>query len=302
MSVFGRATFSAAGYAVARPSYPASLFKTVLSYHNARSPTGTLLDLGCGHGLISRELSPHFAKVYATDPSANMVKQTAESTKDPKIIVRQSSAEDLSWLPDNSVDMVVAGQSAHWFDYARVWPELSRVVKPGGSMAFWGYKDNVFVGHKKATEILDRFCYAEGDVVPGVEGMYNYWEPGRYIVRNLLRQIEPPPPAWQDVKRILYDAPPDLAVLPDEETAWLRKRMNLGGLEGYLRTFSSLQAWKDAHPEAKSRAEGGDGDLADIFMDTIIEAEPEWKAMGERWRDAELDVVWGTYILMARRT
>ncbi|POR35581.1 Trans-aconitate 3-methyltransferase [Tolypocladium paradoxum] len=302
MSLFGRATFSAAGYAAARPTYPASLFDMVLAYHNAQSPKGTLLDLGCGHGLIAREMSPQFDQVMGLDTSTGMVKQASSMTDDAKVTFRQGGAEDLGFLPDQSVDMVVAGQSAHWFDYSKAWPELSRVVKPRGSLAFWGYKDNVLVGHPRANKIFDEFCYADGHVAPGLEGMNAYWEqPGRNKVRNLLREVEPPTAQWRDVRRILCDVRDDTAEVPDAETAWMRKRIKLGELEAYVRTFSAFQGWRDAHPEAKSRAEGGQGDLADILMDRIVESEPQWKAMGDGWRDAEAATVWGTYILLAKR-
>ncbi|KAH8173390.1 methyltransferase domain-containing protein [Sarocladium implicatum] len=303
MSVFGRATFSAAGYAAARPSYPPSLFKTLLSYHQGKTSKGSfLVDLGCGHGLVARELAPHFGKTLGTDPSAGMVKQATEMTKDPRVSFEQGSAEDLSPLPDQSVDMVVAGQSAHWYDYSKVWPELRRVVRPGGTMGFFGYKDNMLVGHTRANQIMDQFCYSEGEVAPGVESMNPYWEqPGRNKVRNLLREVVPPASDWKDVDRRLYDVAMDVQELPDEETAWMRKKLNLGGLEGYLRTFSCYQGWRDAHPEVKSRAEGGQGDIVDLLLDRMIESEPTWREAGEGWRDVEVETAWGTYILLARR-
>lgn len=247
-------------------------------------------------------MSPRFAKVVGIDPSAGMIKQASDSTTDPKITFRQGGAEDLSFLADKSVDMIVAGQSAHWFDYSKAWPELARVVKPGGAMAFWGYKDNVLIGHPRANNIFDKFCYGTGEVEPGLEGMNDYWErPGRDKVRKLLREVEPPASQWEDVKRILFDVGGDTNEVPASDEVWMRKSINLGGFEAYLRTFSALQAWKDAHPEMKSRAEGGKGDLADLCMDRIVESEPAWKAMGDSWREAEVETVWGTYILMAKR-
>ena len=276
----------------------------MLAYHNSQtqSPHGTLLDLGCGHGLIARELSPHFAKVYATDPSPGMVAQASKMTDDSKITVKQASTEDLSFLSDNSVDMVVSGQAAHWFDYKKAWPELARVVKPGGSLAFWGYKDNVLLKHPNANRIFDRFCYGDGQIEPGLESMKDYWEqPGRGMVRDLLRNVEPPQAQWGDSQRILYDIDADATEVPDDGTAWMVKKINLGGLLSYVRTFSACQGWKDAHPERKSRAEGGEGDIADILMDRIVESEPEWRALGDKWPDAEATTVWGTYIMLARR-
>ncbi|GAO13212.1 hypothetical protein UVI_02025610 [Ustilaginoidea virens] len=302
MSLFSKATFSAAGYAAARPAYPASLFKTILAYHNVQFASGKLIDIGCGHGLIARAMSPHFSEVVAVDMSPGMLKQAASMTDDPKITFRQASAEDLSFVPDSSVDMIVSGQAAHWFDYNKAWPELRRVLKPGGSLAFWGYKDSVFVGHEKANTIFLNFCYAPEDVEPGMEGMKAYWEqPGRDRLRSLLQQVVPPENEWGNVRRALYGIDPGCSEMPDSETAWMQMRINLGQLEAYVRTFSAFQGWRDAHPELKSRAEGGSGDLADILMERIVESEPEWKRLGDGWRDAPVDTVWGTYILMAKK-
>ncbi|KAG6004052.1 hypothetical protein E4U21_001448 [Claviceps maximensis] len=295
-------TFSAAGYAAARPSYPDSLFKTVLAYHNAQSTSGVLLDIGCGHGLIARAMSPHFGRVVGIDTSPGMIEQAASSTQDAKITFCQASAQDLSFLADEAVDMIVAGQSAHWFDYDRAWPELCRVLKPGGSLAFWGYKDCVLVGHEEANRIFDKFCYADGEVEPGFQGMGAYWEqPGRNILRNLLREVQPPEQDWSDVRRILYDVAPDCSEIPNPELGWMQKRVNLGQLEAYVRTFSAFQAWRDAHPEIKSRAEGGSGDVADFMMQQIVHSEPKWKELGQEWRTAEADLVWGTFILLAKK-
>lgn len=68
----------------------------------------------------------------------------------------QGSAEDLWMLRNSTVDLVVAGmvlsnyrvtgkfstrgflaQSAHWFDWNKVWPEISRILRPGGTVSIW---------------------------------------------------------------------------------------------------------------------------------------------------------------------
>ncbi|KAI1386627.1 S-adenosyl-L-methionine-dependent methyltransferase [Hypoxylon trugodes] len=298
MATFARPTFSAKAYAAFRPTYPPPLFRTVLNYHQLPTPGSTLLDIGCGHGLIARYLRPNFKSVIAIDPSAGMITQAQQTTTDPAITFRQGSAEDLSFLSDGSLDMAVSGQAAHWFDYSKVWPALARVVRPGGTVAFWGYKDNVLVGAEQATVIMEKFVYGFGEVVPGVKGMGPYWEqPGRNIVRNLLRSVQFPEADWEDVKRLEHEPGEE----GSEEVRWLRKTMKLGEVEGYLRTFSCFSSWKEAHPDVKSRADGGEGDILDIMWDHMIDAVPEWKAMGERWREIEVLNDWGTYILMGRR-
>ncbi|KAE8441565.1 hypothetical protein EG329_004684 [Mollisiaceae sp. DMI_Dod_QoI] len=287
LTASSKAGFNALSYAAFRPTYPPQLFKTVLSYH--RGPSSLLLDLGCGHGLISRELSPSFTRVLATDPSSSMITQASSTTSPiqyPNIEFKQASAEDLSFIPDGTLDMVVAGQAAHWFDYSKVWPELSRKVRSGGTVAFWGYKDNIFVDHPEATRLLDYYCYGEKTMGP-------YWEqPGRQILRDKYREIVPPVNEWGDVERVVYE-PGTEGKGSGEGELLMGRRLKLGEVEGYLRTFSSYHNWKAGN--------GGERDIVDVMFEEMVEAESEWKKAGDKWRDVEVENEWGSVILMARK-
>lgn len=209
---------------------------------------------------------------------------------------RQAAAEDLWFVNDAELDMAVAGQAAHWFDYTRVWGELSRTVKKGGTLAFWGYKDNVFVDFPRATSVLDRFCYGDDKMGP-------FWEqPGRDILRGKLRSVVPPEREWEDVRRIEYEPCVDgRGRGKGVGEVLMQKRLKLGEVEGYVRTFSAYWNWIAEHPGEKSRAEGGVGDVVDEMFDEMREVEPEWKKKGEGWRDIEVDNEWGSVILLARR-
>lgn len=292
-----KSSFSASSYAAFRPTYSQAFYTTLLRYHHG--PTTLLLDLGTGHGTTARALSPSFTRILATDPSATMIAQARASSTAPQlrnVEFRQAAAEDLSAVPSGSVDAVVAAQAAHWFDYARAWPELARVVRRGGSLAFWGYKDNVFVEHPRATRILDRYCYAlEGRMMGG------FWEqPGRSILRDLYREIEPPVGEWEEVVRREYE-PGTGGKGSGTGECVMGRRMKLGEVEGYMRTFSAFNNWAEANPGRKAKAEGGEGDVVDECLEEMVEAEPEWKAEGESWREKEVEVEWGSVMLMARR-
>lgn len=282
-----KATFNAASYATFRPSYPPKLFQTVLSYH--RGPKNFLLDLGCGHGLIAREFAPSFTRILATDPSPVMIaqaKSTSTSAAHSNISFAVGTAEDLSAVADGSLDMIVSGQAAHWFNYEAAWPEIARKVRKGGTLAFWGYKDNYFVDYPKATEVLDHYCYGDSTMGP-------YWEqPGRSILRDLYRDIKPPAGEWEDVERIEYE-PGTKGKGSGEGTLLMEKRLKLGEMEGYARTFSSYHNWKAKHGDEK--------DMVDIMFEKMLEAEPEWKKQGEAWRDFEVENEWGSVILLARK-
>jgi len=295
MATFAKSTFSAASYAAFRPTYPPTIFRTVLEYH--RGPKNLCLDLGCGHGLISRELALSFTCVIGTDPSGGMIKQAQSSTTQKNVSFREASAEDLSFIEDGSLDMVVAGQAAHWFDFGKVWPALKQKLRKGGTLAFWGYKDNVFVDYPKASKVLGHYCYG-----PGKDLMGMYWEqPGRSILRDRYKVIVPPEKDWEDVKRIEYEPGtngPNTGSLGEK---LMYRRLKLGEMEGYAWTFSAYHGWQEAHPEKRSRAEGGEGDVVDEMLDEMLEVEPDWKANGGKWRDFEVDTEWGTIILLARK-
>lgn len=280
----------------------------MLTYHKARDgSTEALLDLGCGHGLVSRALAPHFSSATAIDPSPGMVAQARQLTNaSANISIRQASAEDLSFLPAGSVDLAVAGEAAHWFDYTRAWPALARVVRKGGSLAFWGYNDSLVVGYAQLRPIYLRYCYGTGDARPGLEAMGRYWEdPGRTVLRNSFAAIEPPEADWADVQRVVFE--PDSSATygverAPQEALWLRKRLQLGEYMVYLRTMSAVHNWRSAHPERRSRAEGGEGDVVDAMVEEMVDAVPEWRARGHGWAEVEVEVIWGTCLLMARRT
>lgn len=224
-----------------------------------------------------------------------MVAQAQSSTpSDSNITFKEASAEDLSEVEDGSLDMVVAGQAAHWFDYSKVWPELKKKLRTGGTLAFWGYKDNIFVDYPAATKIMDHYCY-------GSDTMGPFWEqPGRNILKDKYQAIVPPPEDWQDIERIEYEPSTDGSGSGDG-TVLMHKKAKLGEIEGYIRTFSSYHNWMAQHTEQKTKEDGGQGDIVDEMFEKMVDAEPEWKAQGDKWRDIEVENEWGTVILLARK-
>jgi SAM-dependent methyltransferase len=92
-------------------------------------------DCGCGSGQATVGLIDFFAHVIATDASAA---QLSHAPAAPRVVWQVATAEE-SGLPDQSVDAVLIAQSLHWFDLDRFWPEVRRVVRPGGIVTAWSY-------------------------------------------------------------------------------------------------------------------------------------------------------------------
>lgn len=213
----------------------------------------------------------------------------------PNVEYREATAEHSPFLGDGSVDMVVAGQAAHWFNYEKLFPELKRVVRKGGTLAFWGYKDHVFVDYPRATKILNKYCYGQDERLLGP-----YWsQPGRSIVEDKLRAIKPPTSEWEDIQRIEYEPATD-GPRRGKGTMFVNQRMKLGECMAYIRTWSSFHGWQEKHPQMKKREDGGKGDVVDEMFDEMVEAEEDWKREDD-WREKEVDIEWGTGLLIARR-
>ena len=124
----------AADYAALRPGYPADAVAFLLGPRPLR-----VLDLGAGTGLLTDVLVAAGHDVVAVDPSPDMLGQLR--ARHPGVPASVGGAEDVP-LPDSSVDAVVAGQAAHWFDPEPAAAELRRVLRPGGVVGLvWNVRD-----------------------------------------------------------------------------------------------------------------------------------------------------------------
>ena len=235
-----------------------------------------------------------FDRVIGSDPSAGMVSQARQSMPKedfPNIEFKQGSAESSPFVDDAAVDCVVAAQAAHWFDQSKLWPELKRIVRSKGTVAFWGYKDHVFVDSPKASEIMISYTYD-----PHPDRLGSYWsQPGRSYVQNKLRIIQPPSDDWEDVQRIEYE-PAAKGRHSGEGTLFMEQRVSVGGCKEYIRTWSSYHGWKEKHPTQEARSKGGKGDVIDEMFDEIAQCDETFR------KDEEVvDIEWGSGLVMTRK-
>lgn len=191
----------AARYATYRPGYPAALVEAFVD----RAATGTAWDIGCGSGQLSVALAERFDRVIATDPSQA---QLDAAQAHPRVEYRCSSAE-VSGLPDASIDLAVAAQAAHWFDWPRFVVEVGRVARPGALIALVSYGNLDLAG-----AIGDELRRYREVVAP-------YWPPERVHVDNGYRDLALPWP--------MLDAP-----VIEMTATWSRDE-----LLGYVQTWSA---------------------------------------------------------------
>jgi len=173
----------AASYAAFRPRYPDALFDWVASL----APGRTLAwDAATGNGQAARSLAERFARVVATDASAE---QIAHAARHPRVEYVVARAEDGGLAP-GSCDLVTVAQALHWLDAPAFFAQVHRALRPGGAIAVW-----VYVEPELTEPAVDA-------VLQGyVRLVYDDWPPERRLTDAGYRTIDFPfdevtPPAF----------------------------------------------------------------------------------------------------------
>lgn len=116
-----------------RPRYSAAALQAMLAYAGT---VGTLLDLGCGTGILTRALRDLLPRtlILGGDPGTDMLARAAAADPALGLDWITCRAEQLPFA-DASLDLVTAAQAAHWFDRPVFYAECARVLRPGGTLA-----------------------------------------------------------------------------------------------------------------------------------------------------------------------
>jgi SAM-dependent methyltransferase len=123
---------TADAYAAHRPTYPDALIAFLGSVAPAHD---VAWDCGCGSGQLSILLVRQFEHVVAMDASAQLL---ARAPRHERIEYVQARVEE-SGLENESVDLIVSAQAAHWFDLSAWYAEVRRVARRRAVVALVTY-------------------------------------------------------------------------------------------------------------------------------------------------------------------
>ncbi|CCH43099.1 Ubiquinone/menaquinone biosynthesis methyltransferase [Wickerhamomyces ciferrii] len=277
MSAYSEQDFLADKYTTYRPKYPASFFQKLISYHNGDKKLA--VDVGCGPGEATFPLSKYFDHVIGIDRSNVMVKQ-ANQIKDlnghKNVEFRTGNGEVLQ-LNTNSVDLVAAAESLHWFDQSKFVQESYRLLRLGGTLAYWGYTDPVFVDYPDASFIYNNYVYLEP------EYLGPYWEtPGIDLLKAGYNHVELPPDLFGEVKRVDYEA----GTRNREALVMKKQYYGTSQLKNFMKTWSAYHIWCKVHPDSP--------DVIDLLFDDL-KKNLHWT------EETVLNVEWNTFYVFATR-
>uniref|UniRef100_A0A671SZF1 Putative methyltransferase DDB_G0268948 n=1 Tax=Sinocyclocheilus anshuiensis TaxID=1608454 RepID=A0A671SZF1_9TELE len=212
---------------------PDELTELILQYLDKKKgkPHQLAVDLGCGTGQTSRPLTAYFEQVVGIDVSKSQVEQARAVPGFPNLSYRVGTAEELPF-PDGSVDLLTAASAAHWFDAEHFIKEATRVLKPRGCLALFGYGDNVKIHYESCGDQLNNI----------------------YIYLNETRQILLPYTSSKvtganSKLKDLFEAIP----YPDKERIEIipiKQQLSIKNVIGFIETFSMYQAYLRADPSA----------------------------------------------------
>jgi len=126
-----RFTTRADNYARYRPSYPQAAIE-LLRARCGLSSAAVVADVGAGTGILSALLLERGAHVIAIEPNDAM-RAAAETLLGARPRYRSVKATaEATTLPEESVDLWVAGQAFHWFEAMPARAEALRILRRGG--------------------------------------------------------------------------------------------------------------------------------------------------------------------------
>jgi ubiquinone/menaquinone biosynthesis C-methylase UbiE len=123
-----------------RHPYPEDMVDALIKQTGIK-PGAVIADIGAGNGLLGLALAKHGFHVRMVEPSKEMLELIKPDAALQAKVEKQIGTCERTGLADQSVDLIVAGNAAHWFldNPEQTTAEFRRILKPGGKAAFLSF-------------------------------------------------------------------------------------------------------------------------------------------------------------------
>jgi SAM-dependent methyltransferase len=117
-----------------RPKYPIEILP-YLEQEISLNTTTIIADIGVGTGISAEHFVERGNTVHGVEPNAEMLAAAASYYEKAPNFLPINGTSETTTLPDQSIDLIIAGQAFHWFNIPTSRIEWKRVLKPNGHVA-----------------------------------------------------------------------------------------------------------------------------------------------------------------------
>jgi SAM-dependent methyltransferase len=137
-----------------RPHYPTEIIN-FLTKHKILNNSSTIADIGSGTGILSELFLKNGNKVFGIEPNKDMREAGELLLKKYSNFVSLDGSAESTKLKKNFIDLIIAGQSFHWFELNETKREFKRILKPNGYVVLvWNSRKKNMVGFPNDYEKL----------------------------------------------------------------------------------------------------------------------------------------------------
>lgn len=129
------------GYALWRPPVHPLILRECQAALGQSGPVGRALDIGCGSGLSTRALAPYADRVTGIEPGFSMLLRAASAAQAGAAPVPRFAAAEAEHLPfpASTFELITAAGSLNYCEPRLAFPELLRVLRPGGILVVYDF-------------------------------------------------------------------------------------------------------------------------------------------------------------------
>lgn len=146
-----------AEYVRHRPSYPPEVIGALAELAGL-TPEWVVADIGSGTGLSCVPFLANGNEVVGVEPNAEMRRAGDEFLAGYPAFRSMEGGAEATGLADASVDLVVAGQAFHWFDWEVARRECRRILRdPPWAALMWNLRESESDFGRDYESLLERF-------------------------------------------------------------------------------------------------------------------------------------------------